>query len=478
MSEPSWLSLVPPLLAISLTLITRHVYLSLLGGLWVGYSILAAWNPLTGIADSIDGVISVLANASDAKVVVFTLVIGALIATLERSGGVQGFISSVEQKGWITQARQSQWLAWIIGIVIFIESNITVLVAGSISRPLFDRYKISREKLAYIIDSTSAPICILIPLNAWGAFNLGLLNELEGITPLQTFVGALPYNLYAFAAVILTAFVIGKDWNIGPMRAAEQRAQDGQVLWPGATPLIDSTTSASDSEPEHNTHNATRPAPRARNMLVPITAMLIMMPLGLYITGDGNLAQGSGSTSILWAVLFAVAIAWVLVLSQKLMNVDALTRTFLKGAGNLVPLALILMLALALGDLTIKLGTADYVASLIGPGLSAALLLPLVFVIAAGTAFSIGSSWGTFGILIPIAVPLAVTLGLPPEPFLAAVLSGGIFGDHASPISDTTIVASMAAATDHVDHVRTQLPYALCAGAVSTAGFILIGLFL
>ncbi|MGI9294397.1 MAG: Na+/H+ antiporter NhaC family protein, partial [Pseudomonadales bacterium] len=403
---------------------------------------------------------------------------GALIATLERSGGVQGFINSVEQKGWITQARQSQWLAWIIGIVIFIESNITVLVAGSIARPLFDRYKVSREKLAYIIDSTSAPVCILIPLNAWGAFNLGLLNELEGITPLQTFVGALPYNLYAFSAVILTAIVIGKNWNIGPMRAAEQRALEGRVLWSGAVPLIDSEISAADSGPQDNAGNPASSSPRARNMLVPIGAMLLMMPFGLYITGDGNLAQGSGSTSILWAVLFAVAIAWMLLLSQKLMNVDTLTRTFLKGAGNLIPLALILMLALALGDLTVKLGTANYVASLIGQEMSAALLLPLVFIIAAGTAFSIGSSWGTFGILIPIAVPLAVTLGLPPEPFLAAVLSGGIFGDHASPISDTTIVASMAAATDHVDHVRTQLPYALCAGAASTLGFILIGLLI
>ncbi len=473
MTDLSWLSLLPPLLAISLTLITRHVYLSLFGGLWVGYSILGGWNPLSGVAASIDGVIAVLANPGDAKVVVFTLVIGALIATLERSGGVQGFINAVEQKGWITRAKQSQWLAWMIGIVIFIESNITVLVAGSIARPLFDRYKISREKLAYIIDSTSAPVCILIPLNAWGAFNLGLLNEIEGIKPLQTFVGSLPYNLYAFSAVILAAIVISRDWNIGPMRAAETRARQGLVLSPGATPLLDVRNSFADPAVDDKTRS-----PRARNMLLPIAAMLLMMPLGLYITGHGNLAQGSGSTSILWAVLFAVALAWLLLLSQKLMSVDTLTQTFLKGAGNLIPLALILMLALALGDLTEKLGTANYVATLVGEEMPAAVLLPLVFMLAGGTAFSIGSSWGTFGILIPIAVPLAITLGLPPQPFLAAVLSGGIFGDHASPISDTTIVASMAAATDHVDHVRTQLPYALLAGGVSVVGFGVIGLFL
>lgn len=257
------------------------------------------------------------------------------------------------------------------------------------------------------------------------------------------------------------------------MRAAEKRASQGLVLAPGAVPLVDTPAPAAEVEID-----GAKPAPRARNMLLPIAAMLLMMPLGLYITGDGNLAQGSGSTSILWAVLFAVALAWVLLLSQKIMNVDTLTRTFLKGAGNLIPLALILMLALALGDLTGKLGTANYVATLIGEEMAPALLLPLVFIIAGGTAFSIGSSWGTFGILIPIAVPLAIALGLPAEPFLAAVLSGGIFGDHASPISDTTIVASMAAATDHVDHVRTQLPYAMVAGAISVLGFSAIGLFL
>lgn len=470
MTDPSWLSLLPPLLAIALTLLTRHVYLSLLGGLWVGYSMLTDGNLLTGIAASIDGVVAVLANPGDAKVVVFTLLVGALIATLERGGGVRGFVHAVERSGLLTKARQSQWLAWLVGIVIFIESNITVLVAGSIARPLFDRNKISREKLAYIIDSTSAPVCILVPLNAWGAFNLGLLNEIADITPLQTFVGALPYNFYAIAAVLLTALVIGRDWNIGPMRAAERRARAGQVLWPGAVPLVESETTAEEQ--------AAQTAPRARNMLLPIAAMLVMMPVGLYITGDGKLAQGSGATSILWAVLFAVAVSWVLLLIQRLMNVDTLTRTFLSGAGKLLPLALILMLALALGDLTVKLDTAGYVATLLDGNTPAAVLLPLVFFIAAGTAFAIGSSWGTFGILIPIAVPLAVTLGLPPEPFLAAVLSGGIFGDHASPISDTTIISSMAAATDHVEHVRTQLPYALLAGAVSAFGFLLVGLFL
>jgi tetracycline resistance efflux pump len=469
--EYQYLSLLPPLLAIFLAIYTRHVYLSLAGGLWLGYSILLNNNPLAGLAGTIEGNIAVLGNAGNARVLVFTLVIGALIATLERSGGVTGFIHWVETRRWVTNGKQAQWLSWGLGIVIFIESNITVLVAGAVSRPLYDRYRVSREKLAYIIDSTSAPICILIPLNAWGAFNLGLLDSIEGVDALPTFIESIGFNFYALAAVALAGLSIFKNINLGPMAKAEKRAAQGQVLWPEATPMIDPAL----INPENNENPI---QPRARNMVVPIITMIAMMPLSLYITGDGNLMQGSGSTSILWSVLLANAVAWILLLQQKLMSVEELTRTFLRGAGGLVPLALILMLSLAMGDLTGKLGTGPFVASLVGDSLPAGLLLPAIFLCSSLMAFSIGSSWGTFAIMIPIAVPVALVTGYNPAPFLAAVLSGGIFGDHASPISDTTVVATMAAATDHIDHVKTQLPYALIGGAFATAAFCVTGMLL
>ncbi|RMH23385.1 MAG: C4-dicarboxylate ABC transporter [Gemmatimonadetes bacterium] len=411
-----------------------------------------------------------LGDPGDAKVILFTLVIGSLIATVEASGGVKGFVEWLERNRWVDSAKKSQLLAWIIGVIIFIESNITVLVAGSVSRPLFDRYRTSREKLAYIIDSTSAPVCILIPLNAWGAYNLSLLAGLGLEDPLGVFVRAVPLNFYAIAAVALALVTVLWGLDIGPMKKAEERTRGGRLLWPDATPLVDESVL---SPPPGD--GAT---PRAINMILPIAAMVIMMPVGLYITGDGSLAEGSGSTSVLWASLFGLFVAWVLLLAQRIFDVDELVRIALRGAGGLMPLALILLLALALGDVAVALGTGPYVASVTAGLMPPVVFLPLVFVVSSAIAFAIGSSWGTFAIMLPIAVPAALTLGLPPAPFVAASLSGGIFGDHCSPISDTTIISSMAAATDHVDHVRTQLPYALLAGAVAAIAFAVAGAML
>ena len=472
MNDPTWVSVLPPLLAIGLAIATRQVYLSLAGGLWLGWSILGGWNFGSGLMETVASTVRVLGDAGNAQVIMFTLVMGALISTVGSSGGVAGFVAWLERRRWVTGGRGAQLLAWVIGVIIFIESNITVLVAGSVARPLFDRYRHSREKLAYLIDSTSAPICILIPLNAWGATNLRLLNEAgvpEG-DALGIFLRSILFNFYSFAAVALALAVIFFRLDWGPMKKAEQRAAKGEVLWPGATPMMDEGVLGGDAEP---------PIPaRPINMILPIVVLVAMMPFGLWVTGDGNLVSGDGSTSVLWASLAGLATAWILLLLQRAFTIDELVRIALRGAGGLVPLALILLLALALGAVTTELGTGDYVAGVAQGVLSPGVFLPLVFVVSSVIAFSIGSSWGTFAIMIPIVVPAAATLGLDLAPFLAAALSGGIFGDHCSPISDTTIISSMAAATDHVDHVRTQLPYALCGGAVATVCFALAGAFL
>ncbi|MBR9990430.1 MAG: C4-dicarboxylate ABC transporter [Gemmatimonadetes bacterium] len=467
MTEPTWISVLPPLLAIGLAIVTRQVYLSLASGIWLGWTILAGWNPIAGLGRAIDETVRVLGNESNAKVILFTLVIGALIATVEAAGGVRGFVSWVERKNFVTNGRRAQILAYIVGFVIFIESNITVLVAGAIGRPLFDRFRVSREKLAYIIDSTSAPICILIPLNAWGAYILVLLGESGVDNPLSVFVSSIPLNFYAISAIIVTFVVVMSGLNLGPMKKAEQRTQGGELLSPMASPLLDPEVL---SPPPNE-----KIEPRARNMFLPIAAMVVMMPVALFITGDGDLSAGSGATSVLWAVLTGLGVAWLLLLAQRAYTIDELTRVGLKGAGGLMSLALVLLLALALGSVANQLGTGLYLAQATGDLLPAVVFLPLVFIVGAGVAFSTGTSWGTFAIMIPIAVPAAQALGLPPAPFVAAALSGGIFGDHASPISDTTIIASMAAATDHIDHVRTQLPYALISGAIATIAFAITG---
>jgi len=360
-------------------------------------------------------------------------------------------------------------LAWATGLVIFIESNITLLVAGAVSRPLFDRYKVSREKLAYLIDATSAPVCAMIPLNAWGAVIVGLVSSTNVDNPLGTFIESIPFNFYAIAAIALSAAVIWKNINIGPMKKAEERTQQGKLLWPNATPMVDVSDELVEDEPGH--------IPSAALMVIPIVAMIAMMPIGLYITGDGNIIEGSGSTSVLWAVIVALVVAWIMNFTHGEHSVNELMKLFMKGAGGLLPIATILLFALALGDVARELGTGIYVANIVGATIPAPLLAPLIFIASSFIAFSVGSSWGTFAIMIPIAIPVAVTLGLPVPLLLGAAISGAIFGDHASPISDTTVVASMASATDHIDHVRTQLPYALVAAAIAAVAFLLASLF-
>ena len=470
MYEANWMSVLPPLLAITLAIITRQVILSLSVGIWIGFCLLESVNPLAGIGLALDGIVNVFSDAGDTRVLMFTLIIGGLIATIEKLGGVRGFIHLLEHRNWVTNGKRAQWLAYSIGIVVFIESNITLLIAGATSRPLFDRYKISREKLAYIIDSTSAPICVLIPLNAWGAVIISLLGSSEINNPIDVFLYAIPFNIYPIVVILFCGFVISRNIEIGPMKKAQVRTEGGEFLWPNATPMIDPAILSQKVERTD--------ADKARFMIVPIAVMVISMPLGLIVTGDGDLSAGSGSTSVLWAVLAALVISWVLALQQRRLNLEELMQIFLKGAGGLLPVTMILLFALALGDVANLLGTGAYVAQLVQQNIPLALLLPLLFIISGFIAFAIGSSWGTFAIMIPLAMQIAVPLDLNSSLFLAAVLSGSVFGDHASPISDTTVVASMASATDHIDHVRTQLPYALISGSIAAFGFLLISAFL
>lgn len=467
MTHAGWFSLLPPLLAIVLAIWTRHVYLSLAAGVWAGATILAGWNPVAGLGGGIERLVAVFADAGNTRVILFTMVIGALIATIESSGGVRGFVQWIERRNLVTGPRGARMLAFLVGLVIFIESNITVLVSGAVARPLFDRFRVSREKLAYIIDSTSAPVCILIPLNAWGAYVLALLGAQEVPNALEVFARSIPLNLYALAALVLAGIVAFTGLSLGAMRKADQRTEEGLLLWEDAKPLLD--PSVLSPEP------TTRIPPRAVNMLLPVIVMVITMPLGLLVTGGGDMRAGSGSTSVLWAVGAGLAVAWLLLLGQRGSTVDELTATGLKGAGGLVPMALVLVLALAIGGVAKDLGTGPFIAGLTAGRLPAFIFVPMVFLVSSFIAFSTGTSWGTFAIMIPIVVPAAAASGLPLEPFVAAALSGGVFGDHASPISDTTIVSSMAAATDHIDHVRTQLPYALMGGAVATLGFAVMG---
>ena len=466
MTDVSWTALLPPALAIGCALLTRQVLPSLFAGLWLAQSLLAyhtdgALNPLVGLGQAIDGLIGVFSSAGDTRVLVFMLLIGSMMALIERNGGIGGLVRALERFPFSRSPKGAQWLAWGTGVVIFLESTVTLLVAGAVARPLFDRFRLARERLAYLIDSTSAPVCILIPLNAWGAINLGLLENTGLENSLEVFLGAIPLNIYAFSAVGFAAATIAFGWRFGPMGAADDRAAAAPA------PAL-----AAPTTPDDQAH----PRGTAAHMLLPLAALLVTVPLGLWITGEGNLMAGSGSKAVLWGVLAGLAVAGVQAYGQG-ANTETILEESLRGAGNLLTISVILLFALALGSAAKALGTGPYLAQVVGDQVPVFLLPALVFLVSGATAFSIGSSFGTFALMIPLAIPLSLDLGLPPSLLLATVLGGAVFGDHASPISDTTVVASLAADTPHIEHVRTQLPFALSAGAIALVAYLLLGLF-
>ena len=468
MTELGFLSLIPPLVAIGFAMWTRQVYLSLFLGLLVGYTILAGWNPLIGFGDSLEALLKVFESESNSAVIIFSVLMGVLINYTQSSGGVKGFVQWLENRGFVKSRRSAGFLAWTIGMVVFVETNITCLVTGTVCRPVFDRHKISREKLAYIVDSTSSPVCIMLPLNAWGAFIVGLLAE-QGIeSPVKVFVQAIPLNFYAILALLLVVVVIITQKDIGPMKDAEKRAMDS---------TNDEYKYRSSSSELGNIKVVEGVTPRAINMILPIATMVLMMPVGLYVTGGGDILNGSGSKSVLLAVTVAVFLAAVLYRVQGIMKLPELSAKFIEGSRALMPMAIIMMLAFAIGNLTKEMGTGIYVANAIGSSVSYIFIPPILFIVSSAISFSTGTSWGTFAIMIPIAIPLVIQTGGTLPLALAAVLGGGVFGDHCSPISDTTIISSLASMSDHIEHVKTQLPYALIAGAATTLLFTIAAAF-
>jgi len=471
------LSLLPPVLAIGLALITRQVFLSLLAGLWLGFLILAGGNPLTGSFETLNGLVAVFNNAGNTRIIIFTLVVGALIALIQRSGGVQGFINRL--LSWLEKSSEKggsrvkvELLALATGLLLFIESNISILTVGTLYRPVFDRLGIPREKLAYIADSSSAPSCILIPFNAWGAFITGLIMAQGLDAPFGELLKATLFNFYPMIVIATLLVVILTGRNIGEMKKAEAR---GTLLREGAQPMLAGELSAMDAK-----HGVT---PKARNMIIPILAMVLLMPTFLIMTGwsDGNgqilkaLQSGSGSTSVLYATSFACLLAFVMYKAQGLLGVREMFDLSLKGMSGMLPLAILMVLAFALGTLCKDLGTGQYVADVAKQFISPALVPAMIFLTACFVAFSTGTSWGTFAIMIAIAIPLAQGMDTNVSLAIAAALGGGVFGDHCSPTSDTSIITSMATGNDHIDHIRTQLPFALLGGAITTGLYLILG---
>ncbi|MEA1887508.1 MAG: Na+/H+ antiporter NhaC family protein [Bacteroidota bacterium] len=486
MTDYGFWSLIPPLLAIVLAIRTRQVYISLGLGIWAGWFIINRGNPVSGSVATVTAIVDVFKTDGNTQTILFTLLIGSLIAFMQRSGGVNGFTSLINSRlhSRRESSRSIQSWAALTGLIIFVESNISALTVGTLFRPLTDRLKISREKLAYLADSTSAPSSILIPLNAWGGFIMGLLLVQGFDRPFLTLVSAIPFNIYPIFAVIMVFFIIRTGRDFGPMKKAERRArEENKPLRDGATPMVSSEITMMEADKE-------KPQ-RAINMILPVGIMVLAMPVMLVCTGWRNVEPGtatsfinhsiqaignsSGAESVLYSVLISLLISAIAFRAQKILKLKELASTALKGMSGMVSMALLMVLAFAIGNLCNEMGTGNYVAEITHRWLSPSLAPLLIFLASCFIAFSTGTSWGTFAIMIAIAVPVAHSMDAHVPLVIAAALGGGVFGDHCSPISDTTLISSMASASDHIDHVRTQLPYALTAGLTASLIYLLLG---
>ncbi|MCK0131983.1 sodium:solute symporter [Flavobacteriaceae bacterium F08102] len=493
MSDPTnfgFLSILPPIIAIVLALKTRQVYVALVLGIWFSWLIMSDWNLLDGTLATLEAFVNVFRSEGNTRTIMFSALVGALLLFIQYSRGVEGFVNKLNKLIVYFENKQAgysrvvvQLLALLTGMVLFVETSISSLSVGTIYRPVFDKLKIPREKLAYIADSSSAPSSILIPFNAWGAFIMGLLLTQGIANPFGMLMTSIKYNFYPIIALLMVFIIILSKKDFGPMATAEKRTKKtGKLLRDGAKPMISETVTS--YKPKDGIEA------KAYNMIIPLLTMVVMMPVWLAFTGwnevteytswwnhfISSLGAGSGSSSVLYAVTSSLLVAMILYRAQGLMRSKEMVDLILKGISELMPLALLMMLAFGIGEACKALGTGEFVANWSKDWLSPAFLPMVVFLISSFIAFSTGTSWGTFAIMLAIAIPMAEAHGANVTLVVAASLGGGVFGDHCSPISDTSIISSMASASDHIDHVRTQLPYALVGGVLAALLYLIIGL--
>ena len=447
-----WLVILPPLVAVLVAVWKREVLLALVVALFTAEFINTGFNPLSAFLASVNHMTAVFTSSGNTEILLFSLIIGALLALMRNSGGVNAFVDYLLAKNIARTPRSTGILTTLLGIVIFIESYLSVLASGIFAQNLFDRFNMSRARLAYIIDSTSSPVSVLILLNGWGAYILGLLDGYGLKNPLAVMVASIPLNFYALITLVIVFYTCWSNRVFFALAGHEA------------------------SSPRQEAPSSEHDGGKVSYFLVPIT-ILIGSFLGFMLyTGQGSLIAGSGSSSVLYAVLLAIATAVILLLRDDRYTLKSLTETSYRGMSELLPVVSIILLAFALGASMQALGTGPFIAGLISQALPFWLIAPVVFITAGIISFTTGTSWGTFGILIPVAIPIALTTDLSPSLLLAAVLGGGVFGDHCSPISDSTVLASLAAGCEHLEHVRTQLPYALLGAALSLPLLILFSL--
>lgn len=467
------LSVLPPLLAIMLALLTRNVYIALFIGCYSAFTILAG-NPFAGIIATLNSFVKVFASSGNTIVILSILLIGGIIQLINKSGGIQGFVEyAVHKKAFIKDRKGAQLFAWVVGVLVFTSGTLHCLVSGTIARPLSDIFKVSHEKLTYIIRTTSTPVCVLLPLSGWGAYMIGLLQA-QGVADATTVMAqSIPLNFYCLIAVLSVPLVILSGKDIGSMRVAEERAvTTGQL----DRPREDAANNAAQTQAAA-AYEGQR-ASSMLNMVAPLAGLIAMILVALYVTGKGDLLKGSGMQALLWGCSFSLAIAGVLYVAQRIMTFDQFLSNLFSGAGTMLSVAAILVFAFSLGDVVKQLGTGGYLASLFRDILTPGLLPLLIFVISCLISFATGTSMGTMAVMSPIAILLAIAVGGHVPLVFAALVGGSIFGDHSSPISDTAILSCSTSGCDLMDHVTSQLPYAVISAALAIFMYLIAGLVL
>ena len=477
--DVGWLSILPPIIAIALALITKEVISSLIIGILSG-TLIYAFSTGGGIVKAVDVTLSMMADkiGSNASIIIFLVFLGALVAVITMAGGSKAYGDWAGNK--IKSKRGAQLGTSILGSIIFIDDYFNCLTIGTVMRPVTDKHQISRAKLAYIIDATAAPICIIAPISSWAASVISAIDGLGvngvALNGMETFIATIPFNLYAILTLIMVMILCVTNIEFGPMKKFEEEARAGKMK----------SGICGDEEDELSKMKISSKG-RVFDLIIPILALIVfavlsMLYVGGYFEGGMTIAQGFGNTdagsALALAGFGALVVAGLLFVPRGLMTFKEFMEGITVGAKTMVGAFIILSLAWTIsGVCSDLLNTGKFVGDLVaGSSLPGALIPAIVFLVAGALAFAMGTSWGTFLLLIPIVVticsavaPHLVTVGL------ASTLAGAVFGDHCSPISDTTILSSTGAGCNHIDHVASQIPYTLVVSACCFVGYLVAG---
>lgn len=467
--EYGFLSVIPPLVTIVLALVLKNVFVSLLIGLFLSSFILTDFNLFAGLNGTFYGLVDTFTSSGNTIVLLSMLLIGALIYMIERTGGISGFVDiMVKKRGIIKSKRAAAFFTWLLGIVVFTSGSLSCMVTGSVSRPLNDSMRVSHEKAAFLVHTTSTPWCVLFPLSGWLASMTGYLTS-GGVaeeSAIQTLIYSIPLNFYCIIAVVFALLTAILPLDFGPMKKAERRADTtGQLDDPASAPDEDPAAAAAS-------HNV---KPRAKNMLIPMLVMIVTILAVLIISGNGNPTQGDGMQALLWGCMISVLVISVMAMAERLFTLEQLTNELMKGMATMLPIFCVLLFGLTMGTQVKALDTGNYLSSVFMQLLTPALLPLLTFIISMLLSFATGTSMGTMAIMATIALPMAINMGVSVPLVAGAMFGGSIFGDHGSPISDTTIMSCATTGCNIIDHVKTQMPYICCFAGISMVLYVICG---